>query len=199
MKSDASNSVSDSAAESRGPSPNARGAEQSAAQSSSQSPPPSEAEFLEQEAAKARAAINEALSDLGRNLKATVDPHMLTRDHPWIAISTAAVAGFAAALTLVPSKEQQALRALVELERARHGPPPSSASTTTARSDNSASAAGIVGTIAAEALKILRPLATTLLSAGIARASGGKADGAVANGPAAGNGHSGEDDISSPS
>jgi len=195
MKSDASNSMSGSAAESGGPSPNARGDEQSTAQL----PPSSEAEFLEQEAAKARAAINEALSDLGRNLKATVDPHMLTRDHPWIAISTAAVAGFAAALTLVPSKEQQALRALVELERARHGPPPSPASTTAPASDNSPKAAGAVGTIAAEAWKMLRPLATTLLSAGIARASGGKADGAGANGPAAGNGHSGKDDISSPS
>lgn len=146
-----------------------------------------EAEFLQQEAAKARAAIADAFADLRNNLKSTVDPHVLTRDHPWIAISTAAVAGFAAAVTLIPSKEQQALNKLAQLERARHAPPPPAA----AASDNPAGAGGILGTIAAEALKTLRPLVTALLSAGIARAASAP--------PADSNGHTQTQDVATPS
>lgn len=177
MKTDAKNSVSGSAANP----PNGPAA------------PLTEAEILQQEAAKARAAIGEAFADLGQSLKATVDPHQLTRDHPWVAISTAVVAGFAAAVTLIPSKEQQALRALAELERARHAPPTPPPAT----SDNSVPAGGLFGSISAEVLKMVRPLLTTLLSAGIARATNG-------NVPAAdGNGHAPDDtsnpDISTPS
>ena len=38
--------------------------------------------------------------------------------HPWATLGAAAVAGFAAAATVVPSKEQQALRKLQALEEA---------------------------------------------------------------------------------
>jgi ElaB/YqjD/DUF883 family membrane-anchored ribosome-binding protein len=160
----------------------------------------SEAQILQKEAARARAAISEAFSDLSRNLKATVDPHGLTRDHPWLAVSGAAVAGFVAAVTLIPSKEQQAMRALAELERARNAPPAASAPA----SDNPARSGSILGTIAAEALKTLRPLLTAVLSASIAQASGGAAGdkGGVASSGgavAAENGHSAEEQISSPS
>jgi hypothetical protein len=158
--------------------------------------PPSltEAEFLQQEVARARTAIGNALSDLGQNLKATADPRHLTRDHPWVAISSAAVAGFAAAVTLIPSKQQQALRALAELERARHAPPPSTAPP----SDNSAPSGSILGTITAEVLKTIRPLFTALLSAGIAKATS-NSTGAAPSNPAPSNGHSEEEQISTPS
>ena len=156
----------------------------------------SEAEFLQREADRARAAIGQAFSDLGQSLKATADPHVLTRDHPWLAISTAAVAGFAAAITMIPSREQQALRALAELERARHTPPPAPLPASSSASDKTAAATGgIFGSIAAEAAKAIRPLLTALLSAGISRAVN-----AGPNNPKAdGNGHTTEEEISTPS
>ena len=181
MKTDAKSSGSNSATTSPSAPPN----EPQASHAASHDASLTEAQFLQQEAARARAAIGEALSDLGRSLKATGDPHVLTRDHPWIAVSTAAVAGFAAALTLIPSKEQQALRTLAELEKARHAPPPPPPST----SDKHAT--GVFATIAAELLKTVRPLVTALLTAGITRA---------ASAPAAeGNGHTAEDEIATPS
>jgi hypothetical protein len=165
--------------------PSARGSENPASLS--------EAEFLQREAARARAAIGEAIGELQRNLKATADPKILTRDHPWIAISTAAVAGFAAALTLIPSKEQQALRALAELERARHAPPPPA----DRKSDNGAvngaakdeARAGFLGIIIAELLKTIRPLLTALLTAGITQVTGSQSTTQPESGAAKSNGH----------
>jgi hypothetical protein len=177
MKTDAGNSGSSSA----GTSPGGPNSESAA--------PLSEAEFLKREATRAKAAIGEALSDLGNNLKATADPHVLTRDHPWVAISAAAVAGFAAAITLIPSKEQQALRALAELERVRHAPPPAAATSDKAAAAEGA-AGGIFATIAAEVFKMIRPLITTLLTAGISRATAASSGPA----PADGNGHADHQD-----
>ncbi len=170
-------------------SPSARAANPGAADESL-----SEAQLLQREADRAKAAISHALAELGQSLKATADPHVLTRDHPWLAISTAAVAGFAAAVTMIPSREQQALRALAELERARNAPPPSAPASS--GSDKAAAAEGsFLGSIAAEALKAIRPLLTSLLSAGISRA----VNAASSAPPADGNGHATEEEIASPS
>jgi ElaB/YqjD/DUF883 family membrane-anchored ribosome-binding protein len=160
----------------------------------------SEAEFLKQEAARARIAIGDALTDLGESLKATADPHVLTRDHPWIAISTAAVAGFAAAVAMIPSKEQQALRDLAELERARHAPPPSTSDKAVVEGAVSGS---VVGTIASEVLKTVRPLITTLITAAINHATSGFKSANSSDAPHSEtetNGHAGSaEEISSPS
>ena len=48
----------------------------------------------------------------------TADPRAWMNVHPWATLGVAAVAGFATAATVVPSKEQQALRKLRELEEA---------------------------------------------------------------------------------
>jgi hypothetical protein len=44
-------------------------------------------------------------------------------EHPWVALSAATVAGFAAAATVIPSKEQRTLRHLAKLEKALHPEP----------------------------------------------------------------------------
>jgi hypothetical protein len=188
MKTDAKSSVSGSDTTSpNAPASENMGGEKAALQS--------EAEFLKSEAMKARAAIGGALVDLRRNLQATADPHVLTRDHPWIAISTAAAAGFAAAVTLIPSKEQQALRALAELERARHAPPPPPSPNPT--SDNSAAKGGMLGTIIAELVKTVRPMLTALVSAGIANVTKpGDSNGHAQNGA---HGGADQEEISTPS
>lgn len=53
-----------------------------------------------------------------RQLQAGADPKRLTREHPWIAVGTAAVAGFVGAMVAVPSKEDAALKRLARIERA---------------------------------------------------------------------------------
>src|SRR5215204_4133656 len=80
--------------------------------------PVSEAEFLTQQADEARKALSAAFGDFSRSLRDGVDPKAWTKEHPWAMVAGAAVAGFAAAAAFVPSKEQQALRRLIAIERA---------------------------------------------------------------------------------
>src|SRR5579862_8238473 len=61
----------------------------------------SEAEFLEKQAHDAQAAISKVLQDLKAKVGQGVDPKAWAREHPWIAVGAAAVAGFAATSALV--------------------------------------------------------------------------------------------------
>ena len=79
-----------------------------------------EAEFLEHQAAAARTAIVDALADLKTDLATGADPRVWMKSHPWITLASAAVAGFAAAAAVVPSRERQALKKLERIERALH-------------------------------------------------------------------------------
>jgi len=56
--------------------------------------------------------------DIKAKLGQGVDPKAWAREHPWVTIGAAAVAGFAATAALVPSKEEQALKKLAAIERA---------------------------------------------------------------------------------
>src|SRR3954454_2978280 len=64
-----------------------------------------EAEFLRQEADRARKAMSATWAEAKANLMRGVDPRAWTGAHPWIALSAGAVAGFFAAYAVVPSKE----------------------------------------------------------------------------------------------
>ena len=77
----------------------------------------SESEFLEKQAHNAQVAIGNVLQDLKAKLGQGVDPKAWAREHPWMAVGAAAVAGFAATAALVPSKEEQALKKLASIER----------------------------------------------------------------------------------
>ena len=55
---------------------------------------------------------------LKADLASGVDPKLWMQVHPWTTLAGALVAGFAAASVMVPSKEQQALRRLAEIEKA---------------------------------------------------------------------------------
>src|SRR5947208_2034202 len=80
----------------------------------------SESEYLEKQARDAQAAMSRVLQDLKTRLGQGVDPKAWAREHPWIAVGAAAVAGFAATAALVPSKEEQTLKKLAAIERALH-------------------------------------------------------------------------------
>jgi hypothetical protein len=81
-------------------------------------PNETEAQYLQRQAEDAKAALSQAAQDLTRVLSQGLDPRGLTKDHPWATMAGAAVAGFAAAALLVPTKEDQALKRLAAIERA---------------------------------------------------------------------------------
>ena len=77
-----------------------------------------EAEFLQKQAADAKAAIGAVFNDLKRDLSQGVDPRGWMQVAPWTTLAAAAVAGFAAAAVAVPSKEEQTLKRLKKIEEA---------------------------------------------------------------------------------
>src|SRR5690348_10766726 len=115
MKSDKASSGSGSEAGASGPKP----------------PPPtapaktlSEAQYLQQQAHNAQLALSRAWQRAKADLGQTINPKLWARNHPWIAMGAGAIGGFVAAATLIPSKEQQALRKLAAIERALNSPRP---------------------------------------------------------------------------
>jgi len=68
--------------------------------------------------------MHRAWSDIAAGLQQGVNPAEWTRDYPWIALVSATAAGFVAGTAIVPSKRQQMLRQLAELERALNPSPP---------------------------------------------------------------------------
>ncbi len=58
------------------------------------------------------------MDDLKHELSTSVDPRAWMQVHPWTTMGAAAVTGFFAAAVAIPSKEQQALKRLAEIEKA---------------------------------------------------------------------------------
>jgi hypothetical protein len=86
--------------------------------------PRTELEFLQQQAEDARVGAAQTLHEIGAGLGRSVDVRAWTGEHPWAAMSTAAVAGFATVALVMPSKQRRALRRLAEIERALQTPEP---------------------------------------------------------------------------
>src|SRR5688572_29410567 len=85
------------------------------------SPPPgpvSEAEFIAAQAEAAKKAISNVVTQLTHDLGRGIDPRGWTKEHPWMMVAGATVAGFVGAVLAVPSKEEQALRRLARIEKA---------------------------------------------------------------------------------
>jgi len=61
-----------------------------------------ESDYLHQQAEDAAAAMSATLHDMADAIRGSVDVPAWTRQYPWIATSTALVAGFVAASALVP-------------------------------------------------------------------------------------------------
>jgi hypothetical protein len=88
----------------------------------------SEAEFLRLEAEKAKAAIALSLRNAKTALEDNVDPRAITRRHPWLALASAALAGFVTASVVFPSKEDQEIHRLERIRLAMNPDPPAPAS-----------------------------------------------------------------------
>src|SRR5258706_3125470 len=128
----------------------------------------SEAEFLARQARDAQAAIAKAWQEMKPRLGQGVDPKAWAEEHPWIAVGTAAVAGFVATAALVPSREEQALRKLAAIERALTPPPPPERS---GNGDGKHEKGGMLGTILHEALGLLRPVLASVMAANLGGAA----------------------------
>jgi hypothetical protein len=131
----------------------------------------SESEFLAQQAASAKAAIAGALSEMGRDFARTADPRLWAKQHPWATLAASAIAGFAAAATVVPSKEQQALAKLTAIERAldgRHATKPPHEGEQASDGNGKESKGGIVGMLIRELIGAVRPALFSMISAGLA-------------------------------
>lgn len=127
----------------------------------------SEADYLAQQADAAKDALSATLGQIKTRLGQSADVRLWTKEHPWISLATAAVAGFAAASTLVPSKEQQALKKLAAIEEALREPRREKASSNGEDKDGSSKSHGIVATILREAIAVLRPMLMSMLTAGL--------------------------------
>jgi hypothetical protein len=133
-------------------------------QNSKSAPEPTEAEYLAAQAHDAAAAIGAAFSSFKTDLSQGLDPKGLAKQHPWIAIGAAAVAGFAAASTLVPSKEEQALKKLSRIEQALR-PEPFSAPPRPAPAEQTGEPQSLKGRVFAEILAALKPALSSALAA----------------------------------
>jgi hypothetical protein len=76
-----------------------------------------------QQAEQAKQAMTRAWNDLAAGLAQGVNVGEWARDYPWVALGTAAAAGFAASAVFIPSREQQAMKKLAELRRALYPAP----------------------------------------------------------------------------
>lgn len=158
-----------------------------------------ESEYLQREVERAKVAISRAWDDAKTKALQGVDPRVWTREHPWYALSGATVAGFLAALALTPSKREQALKKIAELNRALAGiDPGEEAPVEPAVADEKARAyrdgfvagdtdapgrkSGILGAIGSQIIKSVGPAIISAITAAIsaksaedvARATNGK-------------------------
>src|SRR5258706_6931580 len=139
-----------------------------------------EAQYLEKQAAEARAAIEKVVGDIKRALGSTVDPRQWTKQYPWIATGTAVGAGFAAGYFLTPRDRDEAEEMWEKIKEkfASIGKPDENAvvvePVTGAPAQQQSS---LLGTIVREAMKSVRPLITTLVGGAMVASAGASHNG----------------------
>ena len=141
-------------------------------------PESSEADFLTLQQEHAKAAIARVMNDLKGALAEGADPRAWMQQYPWATMGAAAVAGFVATTMLVPSREQQALKKLAEIERALNPEPrrktererdehPDSVDGKAGADDYKAGRQSFMTALMGEAIKAVRPALISLLTAGV--------------------------------
>ncbi|WP_428939562.1 hypothetical protein [Fontivita pretiosa] len=125
-----------------------------------------EAQFLRQQAQQARDAMLRALELAARNLAHGADPRAWAREHPWLTVGAAAAGGFLAAVTLVPTRQQQLLRELARIERAI-APPPPHANGLNGQSHRPTARHRLLRRLLRETFKLVRPALLSAITAGI--------------------------------
>lgn len=124
-----------------------------------------EAEYLAQQSAAAKEAVSRVVGELRQRIAEGANPLEWCRAYPWATLGAAAVAAFAAAAMLIPSKEQQALRRLAAIERALNPDPPRRAAEPQDGVDHHARGGSFLGGLAKELIGAVKPAVVSLLSA----------------------------------
>jgi hypothetical protein len=127
----------------------------------------SEAQFLQQQAELAKAAIARTFKRFTEELGQGANPVEWAREYPWISVGAAAVAGFVAANMLIPSKEDQALKKLAKLERALSPPPPPLIDAATP--DKEPAKHGVLYGLLNQTLKAIQPAIISAITAHVAK------------------------------
>ena len=145
-------------------------------------PESSEADFLTLQQEHAKAAIGRVVGELKQALAEGANPKEWMHQYPWATLGVSAVAGFVATSMLVPSREQQALKKLAEIERALNPQPrrrterdehPDSIDGKAGADDYKAGKQSFMTALLGEAIKAVRPALISLLTAGVtAKAAG---------------------------
>ena len=143
-------------------------------------PESSEADFLTLQQEHAKAAVARAVKELTGAVAEGVDPRLWMKQYPWATLGASAVAGFVATTLLVPSREQQALKKLAEIEKALNPEPRRVREREKDRDDHPDSVDGKAGAdqykagkqsfmtaLLGEAIKAVRPALISLLTAGV--------------------------------
>ena len=141
-------------------------------------PESSEADFLLLQQEHAKAAIGRVVNELNGALAEGADPRLWAKQYPWATLGVSAVAGFVAASMLVPSREQQALKKLAEIERAlnpeprrraerEHDDHPDSVDGKAGADAYKAGKQSFMTALMGEAIKAVRPALISLLTAGV--------------------------------
>lgn len=139
-------------------------------------PESSEADFLTLQQEHAKAAIGRVVSELKGALADGANPKEWMQQYPWATLGASAIAGFVATTLLVPSREQQALNKLAEIERALNPEPrrraerdehPDSIDGKAGADDYKAGKQSFMTSLLGEAIKAVRPALISLLTAGV--------------------------------
>lgn len=110
-----------------------------------------------------------SLEQMKAELQNAADVRAWTREHPWVMTASAAVAGFIAASVVIPSKEEQALKRIAELERATAAYPPPEEDGRAERASKrpTRSPRSFWSSLATEALEAVKPALLSALTAGV--------------------------------
>ncbi len=135
------------------------------ASDSTKAPELSESEYLIRQAEEAKEAAAKAFANAKALLGNAIDPREAAKSHPFIAISSAALAGFVAAVVAIPSKRQQEQRRLDKLYEALHPKPVEPSKNPDGKPV--AAPVPIWMSLLKEAIAIARPLLVTAVTAGL--------------------------------
>ena len=141
-------------------------------------PESSEADYLTLQQEHAKAAIARTVAEMKKALAEGANPVEWAKQYPWATLGVSAVAGFVAATMLIPSREQQALKKLAEIERALNPEPrrrqererddhPDSVDGKADADGYKSGRQSFMTAILAEAIKAVRPALISLLTAGV--------------------------------
>jgi hypothetical protein len=134
-------------------------------------PPPekssSELIYIEEQAANAKAAFKQTLGEITHGLRHGTSVREWTATHPWMMLSSAAVAGFVAGCAAIPGKDETLRQKLDELKSSLLKEKSDNHDGNGRETDGHAPKKGILASIMGDVLKAAIPAIGTIISSAI--------------------------------